>query len=181
MACTQAMAWQQAGLPALRVAVNLSARQFRDQALLEEVRAALDDSGLAPQYLELELTESLMMHNVDEAVAAIENLKQLGIALSIDDFGTGYSSLAYLKQFPVDYLKIDQSFTRDMLDEPRVAAIVRSVIALGHSLGFKVIAEGVETAPQLDYLRSNDCDEIQGYYFSRPLTPDAFAALLRSS
>jgi diguanylate cyclase (GGDEF)-like protein/PAS domain S-box-containing protein len=181
MACTQAMAWQQAGLPPLRVAVNLSARQFRDQALLEEVRAALHESGLAPQYLELELTESLMMHNVDEAVAAIENLKQLGIALSIDDFGTGYSSLAYLKQFPVDYLKIDQSFIRDMLDEPRVAAIVRSVIALGHSLGFKVIAEGVETAPQLDYLRSNDCDEIQGYYFSRPLTPDAFADLLRSS
>ncbi|MYM71108.1 EAL domain-containing protein [Duganella sp. FT134W] len=180
MACTQAVAWQQAGLPPLRVAVNLSARQFRDQALLEEVRAALHDSGLAAQYLELELTESLMMHNVDEAVAAIEKLKQLGIALSIDDFGTGYCSLAYLKQFPVDYLKIDQSFTRDMLDEPRVAAIVRSVIALGHSLGFKVIAEGVETAPQLDYLRSNDCDEIQGYYFSRPLTPDAFATLLQT-
>jgi diguanylate cyclase (GGDEF)-like protein/PAS domain S-box-containing protein len=180
MACTQAMAWQQAGLPPLRVAVNLSARQFRDQALLEEVRAALHDSGLAPQYLELELTESLMMHNVDEVVTVIEQLKQLGIALSIDDFGTGYSSLAYLKQFPVDYLKIDQSFTRDMLDEPKVAAIVRSVIALGHSLGFKVIAEGVETAPQLDYLRSNDCDEIQGYHFSRPLTPDAFAALLQT-
>jgi diguanylate cyclase (GGDEF)-like protein/PAS domain S-box-containing protein len=179
-ACAQAMAWQKAGLPPLRVAVNLSARQFRDHALIDEVRAALDDSGLAPQYLELELTESLMMHNVDEVVTAVENLKQLGIALSIDDFGTGYSSLAYLKQFPVDYLKIDQSFTREMLDEPRMAAIVRSVIALGHSLGFKVIAEGVETEAQLDYLRANDCDEMQGYYFSRPLAPDAFAALLRT-
>ncbi len=181
MACTQAVAWQQAGLPPLRVAVNLSARQFRDQALQHEVRAALDDSGLDPQYLELELTESLMMHNVGEVVAVIDNLKQLGIALSIDDFGTGYSSLAYLKQFPVDYLKIDQSFTREMLDEPKVAAIVRSVIALGHSLGFKVIAEGVETAAQLDYLRDQGCDEIQGYHFSRPLTPDAFADLLRSA
>jgi diguanylate cyclase (GGDEF)-like protein/PAS domain S-box-containing protein len=180
MACTQAVAWQQAGLPPLRVAVNLSARQFRDHELQHEVRAALQDSGLAPQYLELELTESLIMHNVDEVVAVIDNLKQLGIALSIDDFGTGYSSLAYLKQFPVDYLKIDQSFTREMLDEPKVAAIVRSVIALGHSLGFKVIAEGVETAAQLDYLRNKGCDEIQGYYFSRPLTPDAFANLLRT-
>ncbi len=180
MACTQAMAWQQAGLPPLRVAVNLSARQFRDHELQKEVRAALQDSGLDPQYLELELTESLMMHNVEEVVDVIDNLKQLGIALSIDDFGTGYSSLAYLKQFPVDYLKIDQSFTREMLDEPKVAAIVRSVIALGHSLGFKVIAEGVETAAQLDYLRDKGCDEIQGYYFSRPLTPDAFADLLRT-
>ncbi|MRW85565.1 EAL domain-containing protein [Pseudoduganella sp. FT26W] len=180
MACTQAVAWQQAGLPPLRVAVNLSARQFRDQALPAEVHAALHDSGLDAQYLELELTESLMMENADEAAAAIAKLKQLGIALSIDDFGTGYSSLAYLKQFPVDYLKIDQSFTRDMLAEPKVAAIVRSVIALGHSLGFKVIAEGVETAAQLDYLRSSGCDEMQGFHFSRPLRPDAFAALLRT-
>ncbi|NYE62386.1 diguanylate cyclase (GGDEF)-like protein/PAS domain S-box-containing protein [Duganella sp. 1224] len=180
MACTQAVAWQQAGLPPLRVAVNLSARQFRDQGLHDEVRSALADSGLDPQYLELELTESLMMHNVDDAVAVITELKQLGIALSIDDFGTGYSSLSYLTQFPVDCLKIDQSFTREMLDQPKVAAIVRSVIALGHSLGFRVIAEGVETAAQLDYLRTQGCDEIQGYYFSRPLAPDAVAELLRT-
>jgi len=178
-ACAQAKAWQDAGLPPLRVAVNLSARQFRDQSLLAEVRAALDDHGLEAQYLELELTESLMMHNVEEVVALVKDLKQLGIALSIDDFGTGYSSLAYLKQFPVDYLKIDQSFTRDMLDEPKVAAIVRSVIALGQSLGFKIIAEGVETAEQLAYLRQHQCDEMQGYYFSRPLTPEAFADKVR--
>jgi diguanylate cyclase (GGDEF)-like protein/PAS domain S-box-containing protein len=179
-ACAQAKAWQQAGLPQLRVAVNLSARQFNDDDLIAEVRAALDDNGLDAQYLELELTESLMMHNIDDAVATMENLKQLGIALSIDDFGTGYSSLAYLSQFPIDYLKIDQSFVREMLNEPKVAAIVRSVTALGHSLGFKVIAEGVETAAQLDYLKHHRCDEMQGYYFSRPLAPDAFAELLRT-
>ncbi|MYM24763.1 EAL domain-containing protein [Duganella sp. FT135W] len=178
-ACAQNKAWQLAGLPPLRVAVNLSARQFRDHILQHEVRTALEESGLEAQYLELELTESLMMNNVDNVVAVIADLKQLGIALSIDDFGTGYSSLAYLKQFPVDYLKIDQSFTREMLTEPKVAAIVRSVIALGQSLGFKVIAEGVETAEQLDYLRQHACDEMQGYYFSRPLSPEAFAELLR--
>jgi diguanylate cyclase (GGDEF)-like protein/PAS domain S-box-containing protein len=178
-ACAQNKAWQAAGLAPLRVAVNLSARQFRDPALASEILAALSDSGLEAQYLELELTESLMMHNVGEAVAVVEQLKALNIALSIDDFGTGYSSLAYLKQFPVDYLKIDQSFVREMLTEPKVAAIVRSVLALGHSLGFKVIAEGVETEPQLAYLRRHGCDEIQGYYFSRPLVPDDFAELLR--
>jgi diguanylate cyclase (GGDEF)-like protein/PAS domain S-box-containing protein len=177
-ACAQNKAWQDAGLTPLRVAVNLSARQFRDPALADEIHAALKDSGLDAQYLELELTESLMMHNVDAAVAVVDNLKRLGIALSIDDFGTGYSSLAYLKQFPVDYLKIDQSFVREMLSEPKVAAIVRSVIALGHSLGFKVIAEGVETEAQLAYLRRYQCDQMQGYYFSRPLAPDAFAELL---
>jgi diguanylate cyclase (GGDEF)-like protein/PAS domain S-box-containing protein len=179
-ACAQNKAWQEAGLAPMRVAVNLSARQFRADGLLGEVRAALEDSGLEARYLELELTESLMMHNVDNVVAVIDKLKELGVALSIDDFGTGYSSLAYLKQFPVDYLKIDQSFTRDMLAEPKVAAIVRSVIALGHSLGFKVIAEGVETQDQLSYLRQHECDEMQGYHFSRPLAPAAFAALLRT-
>nr|WP_315220679.1 EAL domain-containing protein [uncultured Duganella sp.] len=178
-ACAQNKAWQAAGLTPLRVAVNLSARQFRDPALTGEILAALSDSGLEAQYLELELTESLMMHNVGEAVAVVEQLKRLGIALSIDDFGTGYSSLAYLKQFPVDYLKIDQSFTREMLAEPKVAAIVRSVLALGHSLGFKVIAEGVETEAQLAYLRRHGCDEMQGYFFSRPLLPHDFAELLR--
>ena len=178
-ACAQNKAWQAAGLTPLRVAVNLSARQFRDPALAGEIVAALADSGLEAQYLELELTESLMMHNVGEAVAVVEQLKRLDIALSIDDFGTGYSSLAYLKQFPVDYLKIDQSFTREMLTEPKVAAIVHSVLALGHSLGFKVIAEGVETEAQLAYLRRHGCDEMQGYFFSRPLVPDDFAELLR--
>jgi EAL domain-containing protein (putative c-di-GMP-specific phosphodiesterase class I)/CheY-like chemotaxis protein len=178
-ACVQNQAWQRAGLAPLRVAINLSTRQFQDPGLSAEVAAALADSGLAAQYLELELTESLMMHNVEEAVQMVAALKRLGVTLSIDDFGTGYSSLAYLKQFPVDYLKIDQSFVRDMLAEPKVAAIVRSVIALGQSLGFKVVAEGVETAAQLAYLRRHQCDEMQGYYFSKPLPADDFAGLLR--
>ena len=178
-ACAQNKAWQQAGLAPQRVAINLSARQFRDPGLGAEVAAALADCGLDPQYLELELTESLMMHNVDEAVALVAGLKQLGITLSIDDFGTGYSSLAYLKLFPVDYLKIDKSFVHEMLTEPKVAAIVRSVIALGQSLGFKIVAEGVETEAQLAYLQRHQCDEMQGYYFSKPLAPDDFAALLR--
>ncbi|MET3133075.1 diguanylate cyclase (GGDEF)-like protein/PAS domain S-box-containing protein [Oxalobacteraceae bacterium GrIS 1.11] len=177
-ACAQNKAWQEAGLARLRVAVNLSARQFRDPALADEIVRVLATTGLEAQYLELELTESVMMHNVDEAVAALVHLKALGVALSIDDFGTGYSSLAYLKRFPLDYLKIDQSFIHDMLDDPSGAAIVRSVIALGHSLNFKVIAEGVETEAQLAYLRRYHCDEMQGYYFSRPLPVEQFGRLL---
>jgi len=178
-ACAQNRAWQAAGLPLLRVAVNLSARQFRDRGLEQTIVAALADSGLEAQYLELELTESLMMQNVDEAVLTLQRLKRLGVALSIDDFGTGYSSLAYLKLFPLDYLKIDKSFVHDMLSDPNGAAIVRSVIALGHSLNFKIIAEGVETAEQLAYLARHQCDEMQGFYFSRPLPGDEFVALLR--
>jgi PAS domain S-box-containing protein len=178
-ACLQNRAWQAEGLPRLRVAVNLSPRQFHHRGLAEDILAALAESGLDAQYLELELTEGLMMHNVDEAVTTLRRLKQLGIALSIDDFGTGYSSLAYLKLFPLDYLKIDQSFIRDMLGDPSGAAIVRSVIALGHSLNFKIIAEGVETEAQLAYLARYQCDEMQGYHFSRPVPPDQLAALLR--
>jgi diguanylate cyclase (GGDEF)-like protein/PAS domain S-box-containing protein len=178
-ACLQNKTWQAEGLARLRVAVNLSPRQFRHKALADEVVAALAESGLDAQYLELELTEGLMMHNVDEAVVTLQRLKRLGIALSIDDFGTGYSSLAYLKLFPLDYLKIDQSFIRDMLGDPSGAAIVRSVIALGHSLNFKIIAEGVETEAQLAYLARYQCDEMQGYHFSRPLPPEELAALLR--
>jgi diguanylate cyclase (GGDEF)-like protein/PAS domain S-box-containing protein len=177
-ACQQNADWQAAGLPQLRVAVNLSARQFHDKGLEEHIAAALDDSGLNPQYLELELTESLMMENVETAVAALTRLKRLGIALSIDDFGTGYSSLAYLKLFPLDYLKIDRSFIQDMLGDPSGAAIVRSVIALGHSLNFKIIAEGVETAAQLAYLSRYQCDEMQGFLYSRPIPAADFAKLL---
>jgi diguanylate cyclase (GGDEF)-like protein/PAS domain S-box-containing protein len=179
-ACAQARAWQQAGLAPLRVAVNVSARQFRDPGLADDIEAALRDTGLAPQYLELELTESMMMHNIGEVLATVTRLKGLGIALSIDDFGTGYSNLSSLKLLPLSHLKIDQSFVRDMLDQPSVTAIVRSVIALGHSLGFSIIAEGVETEPQLAYLRSCGCDEIQGYHFSRPLDSEAFTVLLQS-
>jgi len=178
-ACAQNKAWQDAGLKHLRVAVNVSARQFRDKGLADEVVEALRSTGLQAQYLELELTESMMMQNADEAVATVQRLKKVGVALSIDDFGTGYSSLAYLKLFPIDYLKIDQSFVRDMLGDPTVAAIVRSVISLGHSLDFRIIAEGVESEGQLAYLQRYNCDEAQGYHLSKPIMPEAFAALLQ--
>ncbi len=178
-ACAQNQAWQRAGLAPQRIAVNLSSRQFNDPGLVDDIIAALVDSGLKPQYLELELTESLMMDNVGAAVEVLARLKKIGVALSIDDFGTGYSSLAYLRLFPVDYLKIDQSFVRDMLSDPKVAAIVRSIIGLAHSLDFKAVAEGVETAAQLAYLRRYQCDEMQGYFFSRPLPAADMAELLR--
>jgi diguanylate cyclase (GGDEF)-like protein/PAS domain S-box-containing protein len=177
-ACAQCKAWLDADLPPVRVAVNVSARQFRDKSLLEDVVSALQATRLEPASLELELTESMMMHDADASVAMVERLKKVGVALSIDDFGTGYSSLAYLKLFPIDYLKIDQSFVREMLGAPAVAAIVRSVIALGHSLDFRVVAEGVETDAQLAYLRRYNCDEAQGYHLSRPLDPEALAELL---
>ncbi|KQV61833.1 diguanylate cyclase [Duganella sp. Root198D2] len=178
-ACAQNKAWQDAGLRPLRVAVNVSARQFRDKNLADEVVEALRSTGLQAQYLELELTESMMMQNADEAVVTVQRLKKVGVGISIDDFGTGYSSLAYLKLFPIDYLKIDQSFVRDMLGDPTVAAIVRSVISLGHSLDFRIIAEGVESEGQLAYLQRYNCDEAQGYHLSHPIMPDVFATLLQ--
>jgi diguanylate cyclase (GGDEF)-like protein len=177
-ACAQIKAWQSAGLGFLRVSVNLSARQFYQRDLLESVGAVLAQSGLDPQYLEIELTESMVMTDVDSAVAILRGLKALGVQMSIDDFGTGYSSLSYLKRFPIDVLKIDQSFVRDITIDPDDAAIVTSIISLAHNLRLNVIAEGVETEAQLEYLRRHGCDEIQGYYFSRPVDAEAFAALV---
>ena len=144
------------------------------------MRAALADSGLAPDCLEIELTESLFMSDVDQAVELMHAMKALGVNLSIDDFGTGYSSLSYLSRFPIDVLKIDRSFVADITRDANDAAIVDSIIALAHNLKLAVIAEGVETAEQLDYLRRHGCDEMQGYYFSRPLAAPAFAALLQA-
>ncbi|MES2074804.1 MAG: EAL domain-containing protein [Pseudomonadota bacterium] len=178
-ACAQNQAWQAAGLAPLRLAVNLSARQFRHAGLVDDIVAALADSGLAAQYLELELTESVVMQQPGAAVAVMARLRKLGIRLAIDDFGSGHSSLAYLRLFPLDYLKIDQSFVHDMLGDPNVAAIVRSVIALGHSLNFKVVAEGVESEAQLAYLRRYGCDEMQGFLFSRAVEAGAMAELMR--
>jgi diguanylate cyclase (GGDEF)-like protein/PAS domain S-box-containing protein len=173
----QNKAWQDAGLAPLHIAVNLSVRQFLQDGLVESVAKVLQQSGLDGSYLELELTESMVMNNAEHFVVKLHQLKALGVQLSIDDFGTGYSSLSYLKRFPIDRLKIDQSFVRDSASNPRDAAIIRSVIDMGHSLDFKVIAEGVETREQLAFLRDSRCDEIQGYYFSRPVPAGDFAAL----
>lgn len=174
----QNKAWKNSGLPPLKIAVNLSVRQFMQEGLVEAVAQVLRDTGLDGSYLELELTESMVMHNAEHFIVKLNRLKALGIELSIDDFGTGYSSLSYLKRFPLDRLKIDQSFIRDSATHAMDAAITRSVIDLGHRLNFKVIAEGVETSEQLAFLRANRCDEIQGYYFSKPVPAAEFAALL---
>jgi len=178
-ACAQNKAWQDAGLGKLRVAVNLSARQFSAADLLPGIEAVLIDTGLDPSCLELELTESLFMSDVTPAVELLHRMKSLGVNLSIDDFGTGYSSFSYLSRFPIDVLKIDRSFVNDITQDANDAAIVASIIALAHNLRLSVIAEGVETAEQLDYLRHQGCDEMQGYYFSKPLPAHEFEQLLR--
>ena len=177
-ACRQNKVWQNAGLPALRVSVNLSARQFYEKELAQSIAAILEETGMAPHTLGIELTESLVMADVEHAVQILQQLHAIGVQMSIDDFGTGYSSLSYLKRFPIDVLKIDQSFVRDITLDPDDAAIVLSIISLAHNLNMEVIAEGVETEQQLEFLRCNGCNEIQGYYFSRPLAADEFQALL---
>ena len=170
-ACRQISAWRAAGLPALKMAVNLSARQFREAKLLDTIKSILDECGLSAHAnaLELELTESMVMQNVEEHVVTLNKLHAMGVQISIDDFGTGYSSLSYLKRFPINTLKIDQSFVQGLTQDAEDAAIATAIVMLGHSLKFKVIAEGVETAEQLALLRGMGCDEIQGYYLSRPL------------
>lgn len=180
-ACRQAMAWQQAGLPELVIAVNLSAVQFKRSNLEMSVTRALTDSGLKPELLELELTESILIQDTESILGTVHRLKALGVKLSIDDFGTGYSSLSYLSRFDVEKLKIDQTFVRDMVNNPGNAAIVRAIIQMAKSLGLKTIAEGVEDAQQLAQLRLHHCDEAQGYHFGRPMPADDFARLLASS
>ena len=168
-ACQQNRRWQDEGMPPINVSVNVSARQFKDEAFVDRVAGALRDSGLDPQYLELELTESLIMQDINQAIATMHRLDAMGVKLSIDDFGTGYSSLSALKHFPVTRLKIDQSFVREVTDDENDKSIIRAVIAMGHGLNLMVIAEGVETREQLDFLRENQCDEVQGYLFSKPI------------
>ena len=178
-ACEQNKRWRDQGIPPLRVAVNLSARQFAQKTLLSDIAKTIAQSGLTPDCIELEITESLVMTNPEHATETLHKLKTMGISLSIDDFGTGYSSLAYLKRFPIDCIKIDRSFIKDIPTEADDMAITRGVIALGHSLRLKVVAEGVETVEQRDFLRSNDCDEMQGYLFSKPLPAEEVTALLK--
>ncbi len=177
-ACRQIRAWRDAGIPNVKIAVNVSARQFRSPELEQVIEQALAKYRLKPEYLELELTESMLMERPDETVQRLQRLKQIGIKLSLDDFGTGYSSLAYLSRFPIDTLKIDQSFVKDILTEKTAATIATSIIGLAHRMELDVVAEGVETLGQLDYLRTHRCDVMQGYYFSKPVPAEAFAQLL---
>jgi len=179
-ALTQLQQWQQAGLPDITMSVNLSAQQFGRHNLMQAVQRILSETGVDPKYLELELTESMLMTNVNTTVETLHALRDMGVTLSIDDFGTGYSSMAYLKRFPIDKLKIDQSFVRDLEVDSEDAAIVTATIALGHSLNLTMIAEGVETEQQLDFLRAKGCEQIQGYYFSRPVLAEDFADQLQS-
>ncbi len=178
-ACRQNRAWQDAGLPRTVVSVNISARQLRENSFVEQVERILEETGLEPCYLDLELTESVIMANSDEIVQKLIRLKQLGVGISVDDFGTGYSSLSYLKHLPIDTIKVDRSFVRDIAHDPDDKAIVEAVIAMGHALGLTVIAEGVETLEQLEFLRSQNCNQAQGYYFSKPLDSGHLAHFLR--
>lgn len=169
-ACAQAKAWHDAGLSSVAISVNLSARQFRQRGLAKRVAETLAETGLTAKYLELELTESLVMVDIDEAIDTLRELRAMGVSVAIDDFGTGHSSLTYLKRFPLDRLKIDRSFVQDLTVDAGSAGIARTVVSLAHVLNLKVVAEGVETAEQLAFLRQTGCDEIQGYHFSQPLT-----------
>ncbi len=175
-ACRQIVTWQAAGRSVPRVSVNLSARQFGDGALEQRIARTLQASGISPSCLELELTESILMQEVGEAMRMLESLKRLGLSIAVDDFGTGYSSLNYLKRFPIDVLKIDRSFVDGLPAGEQDAQITRAIIAMAHSLGMTVIAEGVETQAQLDFLREHGCDEVQGFLLGRPMPPDEVVA-----
>ena len=178
-ACQQAVRWRAGGLAPLRIGVNLSPVQFRRQDVFELVARTLAETGLDPQWLELELTESILMERAEETAAVLQRLRDVGVRLSVDDFGTGYSSLSYVKTFPLDRLKIDQSFVRGVCTDPNDTAIVRAILELGHTLRLDVVAEGVETEEQVTWLRQEGCEEAQGFFFSRPVPADEVAGLLR--
>jgi diguanylate cyclase (GGDEF)-like protein len=178
-ACRQCKAWQRDGLPTLRVAVNVSATQFRQGNLLSVIRSAVAETGLDPRCLELELTESAVMSNPEESADILATLNGMGVLVSVDDFGTGYSSMSYLRRFPIDKLKIDRGFVKDLITRADDASIVRAIISLAHSLRLKVVAEGVETPEQLLSLKSMGCDQYQGFHFSPPLAAAEFGELLR--
>ena len=179
-ACRQNREWRIVGLPEISVAVNLSAVQFRQNNFGEMILAILCEYGLHASSLELEITETAVMHNAETSIALLLKLKAMGLKLAVDDFGTGYSSLSYLKRFPIDKLKIDQSFVRDITVDSDDAVIVSTIINMARSLKLKVIAEGVETAEQLSFLKNQECDEMQGYYFSKPVPPEKINNLLIS-
>jgi diguanylate cyclase (GGDEF)-like protein len=182
-ACRQSRAWMDDGLHPGVVSVNLSVRQFRQEGLVRTVSRILEETRLDPAQLEMELTESMVMGNVDQAIAVLQGLKQLGVTLSVDDFGTGYSSLSYLKDLPIDTLKIDRSFVRDIGsgDEADDGVLAQAIISLAHALHLKVIAEGVETDAQMRFLRRHACDEVQGFFYGEPLPPEQHGKLLEKA
>jgi diguanylate cyclase (GGDEF)-like protein len=179
-ACRQARAWQRDGLPPLRVAVNLSASQFRQGDIVEIIRGALHDAGLEARFLEVELTESVVMSDPEESIAILERLSTMGVLVSVDDFGTGYSSMSYLRRLPIDKLKIDRGFISEVVSRSEDASIVRAIISLAHSLKLKVVAEGVESPEQLEFLKQLGCDQYQGFHFSPALPAAKFEALVRA-
>jgi EAL domain-containing protein (putative c-di-GMP-specific phosphodiesterase class I) len=180
-ACAQNMAWQHQGLRPVSMAVNLSPRQFVDENLLQDIDEALVASGMSPVLLQLEVTESMMMRNVPRAIEVLDDIQSRGIRLAIDDFGTGYSSMSLMKQFPIDTIKIDRSFVRDLPDDSEDRAIAQAIISMAKALGMTVVAEGVETIEQEAFLRDHACDEMQGYLFSKPVSPAQMADLLRAA
>lgn len=179
-ACRQGQRWRDEGLPPLTIAVNVSPRQFQLTDLVGCIASALKETGYSAALLELEITESALAEREDEALLTMRRLRDLGLRLAVDDFGTGYSSLAQLKRFPIDVLKIDQGFVRDIPQSSDDMAISAAIIAMGHSMDLRVLAEGVETAEQLAFLRERGCDSYQGYFCSRPVPAEAFAALVRA-
>ena len=179
-ACRQVQNWIEAGLNAAPVAVNVSSLEFRSDGFLENVKAVLKDTNLNPDYLELELTETVLMQHAESSDSVLAGLKSIGVRLAVDDFGTGYSSLSYLKRFPIDFLKIDQSFMRDIASRTDDAPIITAVITMARSLRHRVVGEGVETEEQTVFLQTHGCDEAQGFYFSQPLVAEDLAKLLNT-
>jgi EAL domain-containing protein (putative c-di-GMP-specific phosphodiesterase class I) len=179
-ACMQNVAWQRQGLPHLSMAVNLTVRQFSDENLLADLNEILAATGMDAHLLELEITESLLMRDVEKNLRILAGLKNIGIQIAIDDFGTGYSSLTSLKQFPIDTIKIDRSFIRDVANVDKNKNVTKAIIAMGRTLSLTVVAQGVETREQAEYLRQNACDEFQGFYLNKPVQADQMADLLRT-
>jgi diguanylate cyclase (GGDEF)-like protein len=179
-ACEQAKAWVESGFPDLRIAVNLSPTQFQQRELIHEVRTILDETGLDPHHLELEITEGVIMVNIDAAILTMQELADMGVNFAIDDFGTGYSSLSYLRMFPVDSFKIDRSFLQDVFSDARCKGLYGAIVAIARSLGLKIVAEGIETHAQLAFVREMQCDEMQGYLFSKPVPAQAATDLLQN-
>jgi EAL domain-containing protein (putative c-di-GMP-specific phosphodiesterase class I) len=180
-ACAQAKAWANAGLPMMTMAVNVSASQFRNEGFLDDLFTILSETGLHPRYLELELTESVLMKRAELTASILSALREKGVRVAIDDFGTGYSSLSYLRKFPLDVLKIDQSFIRQLSTTPDETSIVSAIINIGRSLNLRLIAEGIETPEQLAFLQASQCDEGQGYLFGQPMAPCQFVHLFDTS